>query len=72
MDLVENVGVGEERTKTGICAEIDGPAAIFDAWKVCWIGVAEDAPAEGDEAWMFLLFEGFGRHTFVMFSPLRR
>ena len=72
MDFVENVWVGEERTQTGVCAEIDGPATIFDAWKVCRIGVAEDAPAEGNKAWMFLLFEGFERHTFVMFFPLRR
>lgn len=72
MDFVENVGVGEERTETGICAEINGPATIFDAWKVCRIGVAEDASAEGNKAWMFLLFEGFERHTFVMFFPLRR
>ena len=45
MDFVENVGVGEERAETGICAEIDGPATILDAWKVCRIGVAKDAPA---------------------------
>ena len=55
MDFVENVGVGEERAETGICAEIDGPATIFDAREVCRIGVTEDAPAECDEAWMFLL-----------------
>ena len=56
MDFVENVGVGEERAETGICAEIDGPATIFDAWEVCRIGVTEDAPAECDEAWLFLLW----------------
>ena len=70
MDFVEKIGVGEERAETGICAEIDGPATIFDARKVCRIGVAEDAPTEGDEAWMFLLFEGFEQHTFVIFVPL--
>lgn len=72
MDFVENIRIGEERTQTGFCAEIDRPAAIFDSREVCRIGVAEHTSAECNEAWMFLRFERFERHTFVSFVQLRR
>ena len=64
MDLVENFRVVEERAETGFGAEINRPAAVFDPRKVCRVGVSEDAPAQGDEAWMFLRFNRFERHSF--------
>ena len=70
MDFVENIRVGDEGAETGFRAEIDRPAAIFDPREVSWIGVAEYTPAKGDEAWMFLLFERFERHTFIIFVQL--
>jgi hypothetical protein len=54
MDFIENIRVGEKRTKTGFRAEIDGPAAVLSAREISGIGVAEDPPTEGDEAFMFL------------------
>ena len=72
MDFVENVRVGEESAETGFRAKIDRPATILDSREVCRIGVAEDAPAECNEAWIFLRFERFERHTFVIFVQLRQ
>jgi len=72
MDLVENIRIVKERAETGFGAQIDRPAAVFDSRKVCRVGVSEDAPAQGDEAWMFLLWERFEWHAFIVFVPLRR
>lgn len=49
MDFVENIRVGQESAETGLGAEVDRAAAVFDARKVRRIGVAKDAPAEGDK-----------------------
>jgi hypothetical protein len=49
MDFVENIRVSEERTEAGLGAEVEGPAAVWSARKIGWIGVTKDAPAEGDE-----------------------
>ena len=49
MDFVEHIRVGQERAEAGVGAEQDRPAAIFNAWVIGWISVAEDPPAEGDE-----------------------
>ena len=67
MDLVENIRVVEERAEAGFGAEIDRPAAVFDSRKVCRVGVSEDAPAQGYEAWMSVRLEGFKRHSFFYF-----
>ena len=72
MDFVENIRVVEERAETGFGAEIDRPATVFDSRKVGRVGVAEDASTQGDEAWMFLLWERIERHAFIVFVPLRR
>ena len=72
MDFVENIRVVEERAQTGFGAQIDRPAAVFNLRKVGRVGVSEDAPAQGDEAQMFLLWERFERHAFIVFVPLRR
>lgn len=53
MGFVEDIRVSQERAKTGFCAEIDRPAAILDARKICWISIAELSSTEGDEAWVF-------------------
>lgn len=60
MDLVKDIRVCEERAETGLRAEIDGPAMVFDARKIGGVGVLEDPPAERDEAWMLLLFQRIG------------
>ena len=70
MDFVENIRVVEERTEAGFGAEIDRPAAVFDSREICRIGVSEDAPAKGNEAWMFLLFERFERHILIFVQLL--
>jgi len=56
MDFVENIRIGKERTKAGLCAEQDRPSAVFGAWEVGGIGITEDTSAEGDE----LFGTGFG------------
>ena len=56
MDFVKDIGVCEERAKTGLRAEIEGPAMVFDARKISGIGVLEYPSAECDEAWVLLLF----------------
>jgi hypothetical protein len=66
MDFVENLRVGEEGAETGFGAKVDRPATILDSREVCRIGVAKDAPAQGNEAWIFLLFERFEPHTFII------
>ena len=58
MGFIEDIRVGEERAETGLGAEIDRPAAIFEARKIGGIGVAKYPPAEGDKARKFLLLKG--------------
>ena len=62
MDFVEDVWVSQERAKTGVCADVNGPAAIFDAREIIWISVAESTPAEGNEARVLLVFCRIFRH----------
>ena len=56
MDSIEDLGVGKECAKAGLCAEIDRPAAVLSARKIGRVGVAEDPATERDEAWMLLFF----------------
>ena len=56
MDFVKHIGIRPERTETGVGAEIDRPAAIYDARIIGGIRVAEFSATEGDEARIFLLF----------------
>ncbi len=65
MGFIEGIRVGAECVEAGLGAEIDRPAAIFEAWKIGWVGVVEDPPAEGDEAWAFSRFERIGWHMFI-------
>jgi hypothetical protein len=55
MDFIKDIWVSQERTKAGFSAEIDCPAAIFDAGEIGWISIAEFSPAKGDEVLEFLL-----------------
>jgi len=65
MDFVENIRVGEEGAETGIGAEIERAAAVLGSREVCWIGFAEDTPAESDEPGMLLLFQWMYLHGWV-------
>lgn len=62
MSFIEEIRVGAEGVEAGLGAEVDRPAAIFEARKVSRVGIPEDAPAEGDETRRFLLL---GRHTLM-------
>jgi len=55
MDFVEDIRVSQKRIVTGFGAEINRPASIYGAREIGRVRVAEDPPAQGDEAWMFLL-----------------
>lgn len=54
MNFVENIRISKECAETGFGAEVDRSAVILGARKIGGIGIAEDPPAEGDEAWIFL------------------
>jgi hypothetical protein len=62
MDFIKDIWVSQERTKAGFSAEIDCPAAIFDAGEIGWISVAEFSPAKGDEVLKFLWLRRMLRH----------
>lgn len=55
MNLVEQVRVGQEGAEARFRAQIDCAAPVFDARKICWIGIAEDASAKGDESRMLFV-----------------
>ena len=44
MHFVEDVRVSLEGAETGFRAKINGPAAIFDAWKIGRVAIPEDPP----------------------------
>ena len=52
MDFVKDIRVCEERAKTGLRAEIECPAMVFDAREISGVSVPEDPSAECDEAWV--------------------
>jgi len=45
MDFIEDIRVSEKGIKAGFCAEVNCPAAIFDAREICSIGIAKDPTA---------------------------
>ena len=49
MDFIENIRVSQERAEAGLGAKVDRAPAIFGAWKILRVGVAENPPAECDE-----------------------
>ena len=49
MDFVENIRIGKESAEAGFGAEQDRPSAVFGAWEIGGVGIAEDTSAEGDE-----------------------
>jgi hypothetical protein len=62
MDLIEEIGVSQERAETGFGAEIDRAAVILDAWKIGRICLAEFSATQGDEAWILLFLQRLFRH----------
>ena len=58
MDFIEHIRVREECAQAGIGTKVDRPAAIFDAREICRVGIAEDAPAKGNEARMLFNVSG--------------
>ncbi len=65
MSFVKGIWVGAEGVEAGLRAEIDRPAAIFEAREIGWIGIAKLSPAEGHEARVFLLFGRNRAHIFI-------
>lgn len=49
MDFVKQIRIGQEGAKTGLRAEVDCPAFVFDAREIGGIGISENTPAKGDE-----------------------
>ena len=49
MGFVKNIGVCKERAKAGFGAEVNRPPAVFGAWEIGGICVAEDTSAQSDE-----------------------
>ena len=70
MDFIEDIRICEERAATGFGAEIDRPAAIFEARKIRGIGIPELSPTQRHEAREFLLLVRIERHTFTAWVPL--
>jgi hypothetical protein len=58
MSFVEGIRIGAECLEAGLGAEIDRPAAISQARKIGWVGVAKDPSAEGYETRERLSREG--------------
>lgn len=56
MGFIEDIGISAERCAAGFSTEIDPPAAVFEARKICRIGVPEFSSAEGDEVRVRLIF----------------
>lgn len=55
MRFIEDIRVSQERAETEVRAEINRPAAIFEARKIRGIRIAEFSPTEGDKTGVFLL-----------------
>ena len=66
MHLIKDVRIRQERAETGFRAQIDRPAAIFDARKIGGIRVVEFSTTQGDEARVFLLQLGIFRHLKII------
>jgi hypothetical protein len=70
VSLVENIRVGEECRTAGLGAEVDRPAAIVDAWKICRVRISEFSPTERYEARKLILLERIRRHTVIVLVSL--
>ena len=57
VDFVKYIRVGKECAEAGIGAEIDHPATIFGARKICGVGLPENPPAQGDETGLLFIFQ---------------
>lgn len=63
MDFIEQIRVGEERAQARFGAEQNGPPAIFGAWIIGRIRIAEDSSTQSDKLLMFLEFGNRFRHS---------
>jgi len=66
MHFIKHIRISQERAETEVCAEIDRPAAIFDAREIGRIRVAEFSATQGNEARVFLLLLGIFRHLKII------
>lgn len=72
MSFVEDIRIRQECLAAGLGAEIDHPAAVCDARKICRVSIAELSSAEGHEAWELLSIGEIGRHIVIASVPLLR
>lgn len=72
MSFIEGIRISDECLAAGFGAEIDRPAAIFEARKIYWVGIPEFSPTEGDEGRELLLIGRIERHTFTVSVSLPR
>ena len=80
MDLIEEIGIGEERAATRLGAQINGAAAMLDAGKIRRVCIVEFPPAQGDKTWEILLLHrrfcaqdgDAGAGELILPAPLRR
>jgi hypothetical protein len=56
MGFVEYIRVRQKCPMAGICAKQNPPSAIFGAWIVGRIGIAEDTSAQSDKLFARFLF----------------
>ena len=57
MHFIKYMRVGQKSIKTCFCAQINCPAAIFDARKILRVGVAENPSAQCDETMIMSFLE---------------
>jgi hypothetical protein len=62
MNFAKNIRVGEESAQAGICAKEKRPPAVLGRWEILWVGIAEDASAQGCEYFGFCFYRGIFTH----------
>lgn len=69
MHFVEQIRVGEEGAKTGFGAKKNRPPAIFGAWIVGGIRIAENPSTKRNKLFMFFAFYRGLRHLKKSYYP---
>ncbi len=72
MGFIECIWLSEESIETGLGAEIDRPAAVFEARKIRPIGITKFSSAESDEVRVLLRFGRIQRHILIASGLLPR
>lgn len=62
MDFIEQVRVSKEGAETAVGTEIDFSSPILCVRKIGRVGIAEDAPAQGDKLFLVVAFSSRVRH----------